>query len=128
MVATTERLGISRTTLAEAIRPQAERFVEHVLADAKSDGRLTEKEEGTLAALVDKLELSLPFCEYVEQHVGALRTIRQAALVNSHQSVLHVALQSDRGRSFTIANLPLGSRNAFLNMKYAGMSMRESLR
>ena len=80
MVATTERLGISRTTLAEAIRPQAERFVEHVLADAKSDGRLTEKEEGTLAALVDKLELSLPFCEYVEQHVGALRTIRQAAL------------------------------------------------
>ncbi len=42
--AATKRLGLQKADLLGSIAVQAERFVEHVLADAKSDGELSEDE------------------------------------------------------------------------------------
>jgi hypothetical protein len=74
----TSRLGLSHADLINAIRPQAERFVEHVLADAKSDGELSEREEATLTQLVRTLKLSSQSTSYIQKTIEALRTIRLA--------------------------------------------------
>jgi tellurite resistance protein len=76
--AATKRLGLSKRDLLSAVQLQAERFVEHVLADAKSDGELSEKEESVLAQLIQTLELSSESITYVKNSIAALRTIRDA--------------------------------------------------
>jgi hypothetical protein len=59
---------------------QAQRFVEHVLADAKSDGQLTEAEESHLTTLIHKLDLPPELTEYVNLHLAAHRIIRHAGI------------------------------------------------
>ena len=78
LVVTTKRLGLSREYLVVSIRPQAERFVEHVLADAKSDGELSDDEEKHLIQLIQTLELPAGTCRYVQQSIASLRTIKLA--------------------------------------------------
>jgi tellurite resistance protein len=75
----TKRLGLGKNDLLSAVRLQAERFVEHVLADAKSDGMLSEREESVLTQLIQKLELNSESTAYVQKSISALRTIRNAA-------------------------------------------------
>jgi hypothetical protein len=72
---TTAKLGISQAELLGAIRPQARRFVEHVLADAKADGQLTDSEEATLRWLLKHLGLPADFGQYVDAEVRLLRTL-----------------------------------------------------
>jgi tellurite resistance protein len=78
LVATTQRLGLSKNDLVATIQTQAERFVEHVLADAKSDGELTEDEENVLLQLIKTFELPATSCGYVRKNITTLRTIRLA--------------------------------------------------
>jgi len=75
---TTETLGLSRSEMLTAIQPQAQQFVEHVLADAKADRRLSETEESTLNWLIDNLGVSLNFRNYVE---GELRFLKQWTMI-----------------------------------------------
>lgn len=78
LVTTTDRLGMSRKALAMAILPQAERFIEHVLADAKSDGELSEDEERQLLQLIRTLGLPQSSRSYINRTIEALRVIRMA--------------------------------------------------
>jgi hypothetical protein len=74
-----EVLGFSQDELFQAISAQAERFVEHVLADAKSDGHLSEAEEKNLRSLSQRLGLSIQFQWYIEQQIERLAIIRRAS-------------------------------------------------
>jgi hypothetical protein len=74
----TKYLGLSKNDLLSAVRLQASRFVEHVLADAKSDGELSEREEAVLIQLVRTFQLDSQSTAYVEKCIAALRIIRDA--------------------------------------------------
>jgi hypothetical protein len=78
LLETTKRLGIPRESLTAAILPQAKRFIEHVLADAKSDGEFSEGEEKQLLDLIQTLRLSGESWNYFLQTISILRTIRLA--------------------------------------------------
>ena len=78
LLVTTKRLGISREALAAAVLPQAKRFIEHVLADAKSDGEFTAEEERQLLDLINAVGLSGEPCSYFLRTISTLRTIRLA--------------------------------------------------
>ena len=75
LVATSQRLGLAQESLIEAILPQADRFFEHVLADAKADGELTEQEEAHVLQLVRTLDLPTERRTYIENTIAALRII-----------------------------------------------------
>lgn len=77
LVATTESLGLGRDELLDIIQPQAEKFVEHVLADAKADAVLSPQEEKTFGWLMDHLKLPAEFHEYAAREVDRLRIITQ---------------------------------------------------
>ena len=79
LLRTTEALGLSKQDLVEAVHPQAVRFVEHVFADANSDGILSEDEEKNLLSLIGMLALPRESSQYIEQRIVALRTIRCAS-------------------------------------------------
>jgi len=74
---TTAKLGVSHDALLSAIEPQARRFVEHVLADAKADERLSPQEESTLRWLVSNLRMSPSFLAYVSAEIARLRSINR---------------------------------------------------
>src|SRR4051812_12217558 len=74
--AATKRLGLSKSDLLSSVRLQAERFVEHVLVDAKSDGVLTQDEETHLMRLVRLFELPSEMTAYIQGSIAGLRTIR----------------------------------------------------
>lgn len=71
----TNKLGITQEEFLRAVQPQARRFVEHVLADSKADGRLSEVEETTLRWLITNLALPPEFVQYVTTEVSLLRTL-----------------------------------------------------
>lgn len=75
LVSAAHTLGIRLDELLRAIQPQAQRFVEHVLADAKADGRLSAHEEATLRWLTDNLGLPDPYRDYIRQEVSLLRLL-----------------------------------------------------
>lgn len=79
LVATSDRLGISQKRLLAAIAPQAQQFVEHVLADVKSDGRLSQEEEHTFNWLLSKLQLPSPYIQYVQGELDTLRRLTAIA-------------------------------------------------
>ena len=71
----TQQFGLQHREMLTAIAPQAEQFVEHVLADAKSDGRITPQEQQTLTWLFDNLGLPAGFRGY------ALNEMRQVQMM-----------------------------------------------
>lgn len=73
------RLGFSQTEAAALVEPFAQDFVEHILADAKSDGMLSAQEERTLKWLLDQLSLGESFRSYVLQEVRDLRQVTEIA-------------------------------------------------
>jgi hypothetical protein len=77
LLGTAEKLGIPQRQLLDAIQPQAWRFVEHVLADAKMDERFSSQEEATLQWLLDNLGLPLEFLNYVRGEVETLRLLTE---------------------------------------------------
>jgi hypothetical protein len=77
LVDTAGQLGLSQAEMLHAIRPQAQQFVEHVLADAKSDGILSPSEEETLAWLLGHLDLSPEFRQYMQAQIWFMRTLTE---------------------------------------------------
>jgi hypothetical protein len=77
LLGTTNKLGVTRDEMLQAIWPQAQQFVEHVLADAKADGRLSPEEERTLQWLLDNLVLSGQYREYVRAEIDLLRLMTE---------------------------------------------------
>jgi hypothetical protein len=77
LVSATHKLGIRLDELLKAIQPQAQCFVEHVLADAKADGLLSAHEEAILGWLTNNLGLPEHYREYVRQEVWLLRLLTE---------------------------------------------------
>lgn len=77
LVSAALKLGIRLDELLRAIQPQAQRFVEHVLADAKADGLLSADEEATLGWLTNNLGLPEPYREYIRQEMNVLRLLTE---------------------------------------------------
>jgi hypothetical protein len=75
LIDTTSKLGISHRELLDVIGPQARRLVEHVLADAKADGKLSNQERMSLAWLLQNLGLSAEYRRYVEAEIHQLQTL-----------------------------------------------------
>lgn len=71
----TRRLGFDHQEMLSVIHVQARQFVEHVLADAKSDGRISDSEEKTLRWLVGNLGLPADYAAYVQREVEVLKTL-----------------------------------------------------
>lgn len=69
------RLGLSRSEVLTAIQPQVERFVEHVLVDAKQDDLLTSDEENSLIFIIDKLSPPADTRHYVLSEIEVLRAL-----------------------------------------------------
>jgi tellurite resistance protein len=67
-----EQFGLTQAELLDVLQPQARSFVEHVLADAKSDGRISATEQQTLAWLLDHLKLPIDFRGYVSAEIQLL--------------------------------------------------------
>lgn len=83
LVHTAAALGLGEEALHQAIRPQAERYVEHVLADAKADEAISPHERKVLRWLADTFNLSPAFRTYVNQEiqvVDAFMAVRQGRL------------------------------------------------
>jgi tellurite resistance protein len=79
LLSTSRKFGISKDVLLKTIEPQAQQFVEHVLADAKSDGRLSKSEAATLQWLLDNLGLSDEFRHYVLSELADLKLMTDIA-------------------------------------------------
>jgi uncharacterized membrane protein YebE (DUF533 family) len=75
LVRSASNLGLAKNDLLNAIMPQAKIFVEHVLADARSDGQLSKQEDETLAWLLSNLQLPNDFRSYVENEIAQLRIL-----------------------------------------------------
>lgn len=74
---TTRRLGISDADLFNLIRPQARQLVEHILADAKSDGVLSADEDRQLAWALRTFNLPADFVAYLNGEVSELRVLTE---------------------------------------------------
>lgn len=77
LVASAARLGLSCEFVVEAIRPQAVRYIEHVLADAKEDDVLTTEEEATLRQLLKTFALPTDVQRYVSEEIQELRLLTE---------------------------------------------------
>jgi len=75
----TQKFGLTKEELQQAIQSPAQQFTEHVLADAKSDGRLSPEEEKILKWLLEQLGLPAPYRKYVEQEMALLRKLEEIA-------------------------------------------------
>ena len=83
LIEATAGLGLHESELQEFIRPQAEQYVEHVLADAKADERITPHERGVIQWLLDTFGLTPAFRQYVwseVQMVEQMDAVRQGQL------------------------------------------------
>jgi len=76
LLTTSQMLGISRDELLRAIAPQAEHFVEHVLAESKADGRISDREETMLLGLLKTLGIRNDFQRYVLAEIAELRLLQ----------------------------------------------------
>ena len=70
-----QKLGISRAQVLQAIQPQAQHFVEHVLADAKADSRLSPQEDAALQWLLANVSLHPVTQAYVQREMDCLRAL-----------------------------------------------------
>jgi len=75
MVTSAAKLGLERKDVMNAIRPQAIRYVEHALADAKEDDTLTAEEDASLVRLLQIFELPNELREYVLGSLAELRLL-----------------------------------------------------
>ena len=77
LVANAISLGISKDELLQLIRRPGHSFVEHVLADAKSDSKITASEEKHLLWLIDILDLPKWTKDYVTGEIAKIHTIER---------------------------------------------------
>jgi tellurite resistance protein len=74
---TAERLGIGKEQMLEAIRQPAHQLVEHALADARSDGEISEREEKMLLSLSGAVIDDPVFAEYVREQIEHAKAMHQ---------------------------------------------------
>jgi tellurite resistance protein len=67
-----QSLQLTEDELLKAIQSQAERFITHVLTDAKADGRLSSDEKHTLTKLLDRLQIGGKVRTYVTTEMAEL--------------------------------------------------------
>ncbi len=67
---TVEQLGVPRDKMLHAIRLPARQLIEHVLADARSDEEISEREEKVLASLLSNLIDDTAFASYVRDQIA----------------------------------------------------------
>src|SRR5687767_14635146 len=79
LVGTAAALGLNEEYLRHAIRPQAQIYVEHVLADAKADSRITAAERQSIQWLLTTLGIDPTFAHYVWGEVQTVETYSQIA-------------------------------------------------
>jgi tellurite resistance protein len=72
------RFGLTQQELLAVIRPQATQFVERVLADAKSDGKITPDEQRVIFWLLDNLHIPAEIRNYV---VAELEIVQSLAAI-----------------------------------------------
>ena len=68
-----QRLGFSRPEAIGLVRFHAQTFVEHVLADAKSDDRISPSEESNLEWLMSELAIPQQFRDYTRREIRELQ-------------------------------------------------------
>ncbi len=76
---TAEQLGVGREELLKCLQPQAQVFVEQVLADAKADEVYTPEEDKLLSWLLNAFVLPAEFVAYVRSEIQVLQTLANAA-------------------------------------------------
>lgn len=79
LLATTENLGLTGQQMLAAVAPQAQVFVEHVLADAKSDGVISDQETTTLDWLLTRFQLPDDFRRYARAEIRELKLFTEIA-------------------------------------------------
>lgn len=77
LVRSVELLGFSANDLFRSVQPQICQLIEHVLADAKSDGLLSAQEDDVIASLLKRFELPWDFLQYIEAELSELRQITE---------------------------------------------------
>lgn len=77
LLSATSRFGLSHAEMLAVVQPQARSFVEHVLADAKSDGHISASEQQTMAWLLDNLGLPADFRSYVASEIRLLQSLTE---------------------------------------------------
>lgn len=97
LVQTAQRLGLSPQKLSATLAPHVEPFIEHVLADVKADGELTEAEDRTLSWLLEQLPVPARTERYVRQELAELRQIQRPASAGCR------ALRILEGSNFALA-------------------------
>ena len=83
LVSTAAMLGLHEHDLRQAIQSQAKAYVEHVLADAKADGRVTDAERQSILWLLNTLGVDPQFASYVwgeVERVAMFTHIREGKL------------------------------------------------
>ena len=73
LVTSSERLGLKGNELQKLIARPAQQHIEHVLADAKSDGAISDEEEQELARLMDMFQTKEELRGYVSEEIRFLR-------------------------------------------------------
>jgi tellurite resistance protein len=76
----TKSLGFEQHEMLSAVQPQARQFVEHVLADCKSDGQIAPQEQRALEWLLQNLQLPPYFCRYVRSEIELLQAMANIAI------------------------------------------------
>jgi tellurite resistance protein len=71
----TQRFGLTHEEMLATVQPQARQFVEHVLADAKSDGKISAHEQQTLQWLLTNLHMPPDVCRYVTTEIELVETL-----------------------------------------------------
>jgi hypothetical protein len=79
LVGTAAGLGLTEGELRQAVRPQAQVYVEHVLADVKMDGRVSDAEQQSLQWLLTTFGLDAEFCSYVWGEIQKVQTFARIA-------------------------------------------------
>ncbi|HEY2840686.1 MAG TPA: HNH endonuclease signature motif containing protein [Pirellulales bacterium] len=74
------RLGLSRADVLTAIRPQAVRYIEHVLADSKLEGALSQQEEALLLSMLGTFEVPSQTRNYVLAEMQEMRIVTDARI------------------------------------------------
>lgn len=73
------RLGIPQQHVLHAIREPAHRLIEHALADARSDGEISDREERMLTSLLDNIVVDAEFADYVREQIEEAKAFQLVA-------------------------------------------------
>lgn len=79
LLAAAEALGFDDREVATLVAPQAERLIEHTLADAKSDGRMNASERETINWLLGHLQIRPEAKAYVLSEIHRLEMLTAVA-------------------------------------------------